>query len=106
MILDYISPLVHGSPSPGHPLEDNPLAVPDRGHVADGVEAAAVRVTRPSHIDNSEQDLFNILSQSLCSKLTLLLHRVRSSPARIAVMSLSTWHDKMNITVLNILGRC
>ena len=49
-----LSPLIHWSPSSRNSLEDNPLAVPDAGEVADAVQTAAVRVAGPSHIQHSE----------------------------------------------------
>ena len=46
------SPFVQRSPAARYPLEHNPLAVPDPGLVTDGVQAAAVRVARPRHVED------------------------------------------------------
>ena len=50
-----LSPLIHWSPPSSNSLEDNPLAVPDAGEVADAVETAAVRVAGPSDVQHSGQ---------------------------------------------------
>ena len=66
-----MSPLIHWSPSSSNSLEDNPLAVPDGGHVADSIEAAAVCITRPGHIDDSEGGFYYQSSISLISTIKI-----------------------------------
>ena len=48
-------PFVHWPPSPSNSLEDDPLAVPDAGEVADGVEATAVCIAGPCDVDDPDK---------------------------------------------------
>ena len=47
------SPCIQRSPAARYPLEHNPLTVPDPGLVTDGVQAAAVRIARTRHVQDS-----------------------------------------------------
>ena len=44
-------PFIHWPPASDHPLIDDPLVVPDAALIADGVEAIAVSVASPRHVD-------------------------------------------------------
>ena len=48
-------PFVHWPPAPSNSLEDDPLAVPDAGEVADGVEATAVCIAGPCDVDDPDK---------------------------------------------------
>ena len=63
----YHLPLIHGSPSPRHPLIHNPLVVPDTWHVADAVKPITVGVSCPRHIDQSvNRKYFWIYLEHVC----------------------------------------
>ena len=65
-LLSIISsqPFIHRSPTPHHPLVDDPLVVPDAALVADGVEAVAVGVSSPGDIDHPVESRDVVISKT------------------------------------------